>query len=346
MRRARSANTTAVRLSIETSSRARDAERRASRPAGRRAGCAPCGPGSTPGASRPRSETRRPHPCSRSSASTSPLTSKKSTLGDRHRPNAPAAREPSARPGHDRRLRDALLRRPRTADRARTACSALPLMASRLCRAALMRPGHSDCAHHRHVARDRIRERAPVGVRVRPARRRPASTKLYVIASAIAARREQIRDARSESTRAARSRRRAARATVARRRRNRVVADHPADFLDQVFLDRDVEAKRGRRHAPAVGVALDLHLEPLEQSRSITASRHRRRRARARSALAPQRHGWALRQAGAVLGRRHGARPRPPQIASSNSVARSIARACRVGSTPRSKRSDASVCSP
>ncbi len=36
----------------------------------------------------------------------------------------------------------------------------------------------------------------------------------------------------------------------------------------------------------------------------------------------------------------------PPAHASSNSVARSMARSCSVGSTPRSKRCDASVTSP
>ena len=42
---------------------------------------------------------------------------------------------------------------------------------------------------------------------------------------------------------------------AARRRGNGVVAVDPRDFLDEVFLDREVEAVRRRRHDEVVAVA-------------------------------------------------------------------------------------------
>jgi len=53
---------------------------------------------------------------------------------------------------------------------------------------------------------------------------------------------------------------------AARRRGDLVVADHPADLLDQILLDGYVESKRGGRDTPAVGFPLYSHLETLEHA--------------------------------------------------------------------------------
>ena len=134
-----------------------------------------------------------------------------------------------------------------------------------------------------------------------------------------------------------------ARQSGCRRRRNFVVADHPADLFDEVFLDRDVEAKRRRRDSPAVGVALDA-ISRRWNSSSILGSGTAipsNALARARRNRTGARVGASAALSVTLVGPRCA-----PQTSTSSSVARSIARAWPVGSTPRSKRSNTSVCNP
>ncbi len=53
------------------------------------------------------------------------------------------------------------------------------------------------------------------------------------------------------------------------RGRNPIVAVYARDFLDQIFLDRDIEAARRRRGAPALCVCFDMHVERGEDAQDF-----------------------------------------------------------------------------
>jgi hypothetical protein len=110
-------------------------------------------------------------------------------------------------------------------------------------------------------------------------------------------------------------------------------AVHPRDFLDEVFLDRQVEAVGRRRHDEVGAGAFERKAEPLEGiSDHVVAKRQPRMR--------------VTRSGRTFTGSRRGKAPatsvsgpaRPPQTATISSVARSTARAQPPKSTPRSKR--------
>ena len=174
----------------------------------------------------------------------------------------------------------------------------------------------------------------------------PASTKrerhqLDEAGSAQSASRARIAQRRAPR----RHRRSPASAAGRQRRRDRVVAVDARDLLDQVLGNREVGAPARR---------------PAAQQRPRRRSRRRRRRARAASTSSPARERVpsrrftragssaisAARGAPRRAPRRRPARTFPPASSASSRAARSAARATPSGSTPRSKRYDASLWRP
>ena len=54
--------------------------------------------------------------------------------------------------------------------------------------------------------------------------------------------------------------------TLRQARGNVVIAMQPGEFFDQIFLEGDIEAVRGRRHCKVVAFAREGEIEPLEQA--------------------------------------------------------------------------------
>ena len=128
--------------------------------------------------------------------------------------------------------------------------------------------------------------------------------------------------------------------------RDAVEAAQTRDLFDQILLDADVEAMRRLMHAPARGRRLDAIAHRRQHRVHLVV------RARSRRAISPGGCGASSPnpvRLGSAAGRSAGHLHRPglaPDYLQSSAVARSMASAGSVGSTPRSNRCAASVKSP